>query len=148
VRGWRIWQSVVPTLQEPALKVVGACTADFFLEAEGAWIDLRLIAAYDRRLGTFKSGSQEVSCSRSRAFEAGTFENAYGVLQANLSNSENLVTVSGPIELFSCEFGYADRRPTLEDFILQVQGAHTIIPVEVAASRPKASMTLRCESNR
>jgi hypothetical protein len=54
--------------EEAALRVVGSC--------------LRMIAAYDRRLGAFKSASQDVNCTRSRAFESGTFENQYGVLQS------------------------------------------------------------------
>jgi hypothetical protein len=131
--------------EEAALRVVGSCTAQFFLESEDAWVDLRMIAAYDRRLGAFKSGSQDVNCTRSRAFESATFENQYGVLQASLNNAESLVTVSGPTELFSCEFGYTDRRPALDDFILQVQAAHTIVPVEIRASRPQVSMSLHCE---
>ena len=122
----------------------GSCEVQFQLLPGNDWVDLRFIAAYDRKEGRFAGSTGPSGCHSSGAFESFSAENYSGVLQIALANHNSYTVVVGPRTLATCIYEYRVSPPAVDDFILQVQGADTIIPIAPPNGPPELAVTISC----
>ena len=136
--------SATATDNEKVFDAAGSCEVQFQLLPGNDWVDLRFIAAYDKNAGRFASAAGPSGCQSSGVFESLAAENHSGVLQIRLTNHETYAVVAGPRNLATCTYEYRTAAPTTEDFILQVQGADTIIPIAPPNGPPEIAIAISC----